>query len=1149
MPEPARAKHIVVALGASAGGLDAFKSFFANTPPDTGMAFVVIQHLATQHKSLLVELLGAHTQMPVKAAEDGMAVERDHVFVIPPDAILTIADGHLRLVRPAPPRERRWPVNVFFVSLAEERGECAVAVILSGAGTDGTIGLKSIKEHGGFTLAQSRLDATAMQGMPHSAAAAGLIDFVMPAEDMPARILQYQQHLREVDGQKDEDGTRNDVLSHLPQVTALLRARLGHDFSQYKERTLVRRIQRRMQLLGIKDAPDYHNLLRRDKQEQVVLFHELLINVTEFFRDAASFEALEKVVVPQLLSRSTPDEPVRIWVPGCATGEEALSIAILLKEAMVSQEIVRKVQIFATDLDDQAITSARHGRYPRSIAAHISGERLERWFVEEGDDFCPRKLIREMCIFSKHDITNDPPFSRLDLISCRNLFIYLNTQAQSRLLQVFHYALRDGGFLFLGSAEGVMRKTKLFETIDKKHRIFQRSSGPSVLPTAPARAKNADAPATPLPPSLPEAFDRVERNVLLQIAPPAVLIDGRDEIVRYFGLTGRYLGPSPGAPDLNLYHVLRSELRAPARALIQKARAENVQATQRHLILDDNGTRQMVTLIAAPVSRTPAASAGSVVLILRDEGQAPSDKAEGDQGGARRTVQLEEELRGLRLQLNSTISELEVANEELKSSNEEYQSVNEELQSTNEELETAKEELQSTNEELQTINVELANKNDELTRSNSDLRNFLDSTDIGTLFLDGQLRIKTFTPAMTDLLHLRDGDRGRPVTDLVMTLAYDDLEADVRRVMRTLSSAEREVEFRGQRPGTFMLRIRPYRTIDNVIEGVVLTFVDVTARKQAEAASAQLGRIVEESRHEIYVCDYDSLKFSYVNRGARENLGYSMEELENLTPVKIKPEFSLTAYRDLVALLGSGQRDVITFETFHRRKDGSRYPVEVRLSHVTDPPSLVANVIDISERRLLARELAHRSKNMLAIIQAMARQTARQGISAEEFERDFSLRLAALSASQDVLMRGDWRGAVLADVVGAQLGPYEGRVEAVGPDLKLKPDAAHYVGMALHELATNAAKYGALSTDEGNVSITWQAVSMGGGDPRIQLSWVERGGPPVKPPTHRGFGQMLVKMLAASTLDGTAKFDFVPTGVQWSLEFPAVHLLDDGRGE
>jgi two-component system, chemotaxis family, CheB/CheR fusion protein len=964
---------------------------------------------------------------------------------------------------------------------------------------------------------------------------------------MPARILQYQQHLREVDDQKDQDGTRSDVLSHLPQIAALLRARLGHDFSQYKERTLVRRIQRRMQLLGVKDAPDYLNLLRRDKQEQVVLFHELLINVTEFFRDAASFEALEKVVVPQLLSQSTPDEPVRIWVPGCATGEEAFSIAILLKEAMVSQEIVRKVQIFATDLDNHAITTARHGRYPRSIAAHMSAERFERWFVEEGSDYCPLKSIREMCIFSNHDTTKDPPFSRLDLISCRNLFIYLNTEAQSRLLQVFHYALREGGFLFLGSAEGVMRKTKLFETVDKKHRIFQRSSGPSTLPTAPAATgRGAHAPAAPLlSPSPPEAFDRLERNVLLQIAPPAVLIDARDEIVRYFGLTGRYLGPSPGAPNLNVYHVLRLELRAAARALIEKARAENVQATHRRLLLDDNGTRQMVTLIAAPLSRTPAASAGSVVLILRDEGQAPSDKAGAEQGDTAPTAHLEEELRGLRLQLNSTTSELEVANEELKSSNEEYQSVNEELQSTNEELETAKEELQSTNEELQTINVELANKNDELTRSNSDLRNFLDSTDIGTLFLDSQLRIKTFTPAMTDLLHLREGDRGRPVTDLVTTLAYDDLEADVRKVMRTLSSIEREVQFRGVRPGTFMLRIRPYRTIENVIDGVVLTFVDVTARKQAEVVSAQLGRVVEESRHEIYVCDHDTLKFSYVNRGARENLGYSMEELEKLTPADIKPEFSLAGYRELVAPLASGQRDVITFETYHRRKDGSRYPVEVRLSHVADPPALVANVIDISERRLLARELAHRSKNLLAIIQAMARQTARQGINVEEFERSFSLRLAALSASQDILMRGDWRGAALADVVRAQLGPYEGRVEAVGPNLVLKPDAAHYVGMALHELATNAAKYGALSTDKGRVSITWQSVSMDGAEPRVRLSWAETGGPPVKPPTHRGFGQTLVKKLAASALDGKAKFDFAATGVQWSLEFPAVHLLDE----
>src|SRR5262249_13968092 len=486
-----RSNHMVVGLGASAGGLDAFKAFFANMPANTGMTFIVVQHLAAEHKSLLVELLRAHTRMRIEEATNGTAIAPDRIFVIPPDATLTVKDGALRVAKPAPPRQQRWPVNALFFSLAEEFGELAAGVILAGAGTDGTLGLKAIKEHGGFTLAQALADATPLQGMPHSAAATGLVDLVVPVEEMPAKLVQHQKHLLEVEKLKGEDGTRNDVLSELPQIAKLLRSRLGHDFTQYKDKTLVRRVQRRMQLLQIKTGPEYLKDLRQRSEEQRRLFHELLINVTQFFRDPAAYEILEKSVIPQLIAQTTAEDGIRVWVPGCATGEEALSIAILIKEAIIHQDSVRKVQVFATDLDDNAIATARLERYPRSIAADMSPERLERWFVKDGDEYCPHKSIREMCIFSVHDITKDPPFSRLDLISCRNLFIYLNSDAQERLAQLLHYALRPRGFLFMGSSEGITRQSKMFEVIDKKYRIFLRRAGeadsPPKLPlTAPA---------------------------------------------------------------------------------------------------------------------------------------------------------------------------------------------------------------------------------------------------------------------------------------------------------------------------------------------------------------------------------------------------------------------------------------------------------------------------------------------------------------------------------------------------------------------------------------------------------------------------------------------------------------------------------------
>ena len=931
-------QHLIVGLGASAGGLEAFKGFFVNMPPDSGMAFVLIQHLAPEKKSILAELLRRHTSMDVLEAEEGMEVQPNRVYVIPPDSTLTLKDGRLHLEKPAPVRGQRWPVDAFFTSLAVEQGERAVCIILSGGGSDGTIGLKSIKEHGGFTLAQAEHDSHALSGMPQSAFATGLVDFVMPVEDMPAKLLQYQQHLNEVEERKASDGTREDVANYVGQICSLLHNRTGHDFGQYKQKTLIRRIQRRMQLVQIDAAPDYIRLLRTDSREAQLLFRDLLINVTQFFRDPELFDVLEREVIPKIIDDSRFDDAIRAWVPGCASGEEGYSVAILLREAMTKREAQRKAQIFGTDLDDEAVRMARAGRYPSSVAADMSAERFERWFVQEGDDHCPQKAIREMCIFSVHDILKDPPFSKLDLISCRNLFIYFNSTLQVRLIEAFHYALRPGGYLFLGSSEGVTQQSRLFDVVDKKHRIFQRRNVFASLPGFPlAEAAKAPPFATRRGQRTESAdlFDRLWRQALTQIAPACVVINEQDEIVRYFGQTGRYLEPSPGAASLNLFTVLRPELRACARSLLQEVRDSGQRRQQAHISIRVNGSRQLITLIVAGLAGEGNPDGGAVVAFQEEGAPIPSG---GEEKQAESTA--EQELRTLRAQLSATSADLEAANEELRSSNEEYQSVNEELQSTNEELETAKEELQSTNEELQTVNAELSIRNEDLSRASSDMRNFFDSTDIASLFLDKDLRIRTFTPAMTDLINIRDGDRGRPISDLTGHLIYGDVDNDVGKVMRTLTSIEREVAT--QDGTTYMMRIRPYRSIDDVIDGVVMTFVDITGRRRSGAASEQLGPIIEDGFNEVYVSDSETLRFIHVSRSARDNLGYSLDELRALGPPDIEAETG--SLKRAIKRLRGGSK-LVNYKAVHRRKDGSQYSVDVRLSRVDDPPLIVAHVL------------------------------------------------------------------------------------------------------------------------------------------------------------------------------------------------------------
>jgi two-component system, chemotaxis family, CheB/CheR fusion protein len=897
-------------------------------------------------------------------------------------------------------------------------------------------------------------------------------------------------------------------------------------------------------------VPEYIERLRQEPSQLDLLFRDLLIGVTQFFRDPEAFAALESDVIPRLLETKPSNDPIRIWVPGCATGEEAYSIAILVKEAMIQREAAPQVQIFATDLDEQAVTTARHGRYRKPVTG-VTPERIERWFAEEGDDRCVIAAIRDMCVFSIHDIGRDPPFSRLDLISCRNLLIYLDTPLQNRLMQTFHYALRPSGYLFLGASEGVARQGGLFAVLDRKHRLFQRrddvrASLPSgVLSPAPAHPSFGVVQPAQI---LGDSVDQRARNALAKYSPAYVVINRQHEVLRFSGRTGHYIEHAPGAASLNLFNILRKDLLPAVRAAVHKAFASRQPVVHQDLVVAINDHSKIVNLIVEPVAQEADAELYAIAFQDRGFVRPASTPAETGETADAPVHALETELRATRTQLQSTIDDLEMANEDLKSANEEYQSVNEEFQSANEELESAKEELQSTNEELTTINSELNAKNEALTEANSDIKNLLDSTEIATLFLDNVLRIKNFTPSMADIFRVRAGDRGRPITDIASRLGYADLEQHVKGVLRTLSMVEREVAI-GQHGPTFLMRIRPYRTVSDVIDGVVITFVDITERKRQEEARARLAAVVDSSQDAIISEDLDGIITSW-NRGAEQLYGYTAQEVVGGPIAVLVPPDRPDEAAELLARIRRGER-IDRYETVRRRKDGSLVEVALTVSPIRDAEgsSIGASKIarDITERKradalrtLLAAELNHRVKNTLVTVQSIAAQSLK-GVSDVASRETLDARLIALSRTHDLLARGSWEGASLRDLLLQELEPYRSEEDArfvvEGPDFGLRPNAALVLGMAFHELATNAAKYGSLSKPAGRVRVRWDILR--GSEPGVlRLKWAETGGPPVATTGHKGFGSIVIERGLSLELGGKAELDFAPSGLVCTIEIP-----------
>ncbi len=886
----------IVGIGASAGGLAAFEAFFSALPDNTesGMAFVLVQHLDPNHKSILTDLIRRYTQMSVYEVKDGMVVQPNCVYVIPPNHDMILEYGTLQLLKPAEPRGHRLPIDLFFRSLAQSKQELAIGIILSGTGSDGTLGVRAIKAEGGMMMVQSP-ESSEYDGMPRSAVATGLVDYILTSEEMPTQLIAYGA---QAFGKKPY--TIPKAEDAMKKIFNILRTQTGHDFSHYKQNTIIRRIERRMAVHNLKSVDEYVRYLQQKPAEVDALFHDLLIGVTSFFRNPAAFDVLQKIVIPLLFSGKPPDSVIRIWVPGCYTGEEAYSIGILLQEQAEMLKQIFKIQIFATDIDSRAIAQARIGTYPASISADLSPERLERFFTQDAEgNYRIRKSIRDMIVFSEQDIIKDPPFSKLDLLSCRNVLIYMDGELQKKLIPLFHYSLNPEGFLFFGPSETVGEFENLFDTLDRKSKLYQKrnvSSGHPTIGTLISSKLESRETQRPSGKASVESKHQLreltEQTMLQYYAPVSVLINQRGEILYLHGRTGMYLEPAPGEAGLNILKMAREGLRQELTTDLYKAAANKEPVFHPGLRVKTNGDFTTVNLALRPVETGPEAAAGqNLFLITFEEAKNSKQSQIKDTTGAGETVcesAMEDDLRILALKrelqikeehLKAYNEELETSNEELKSSNEEMQSINEELQSTNEELETSKEELQSVNEELATVNTELQNKVVDLSQAINDMNNLMSGTGIGTIFVDYQLRILRFTPAVTQIINLIPTDVGRPVGHIVSNLmGYDRLIEDIKEVLNTLTP--KDIEVQTQKGAWYLLRIRPYRTLENVIKGAVITFTDITEMKRAREilkkseVMSRLAVVVHDASDAITLQDMEGQILAW-NPMAEEMYGWS----------------------------------------------------------------------------------------------------------------------------------------------------------------------------------------------------------------------------------------------------------------------------------
>ncbi|MEI6673636.1 MAG: chemotaxis protein CheB [Verrucomicrobiota bacterium] len=952
----------IVGIGASAGGLAAFEAFFSGIPAteDPGMAFVLVQHLAPDHKSMLADLIRHYTCMQVFEVEDGMVVQPNCTYIIPPGYNMAFLNGTLQLLDPNVPHGHRLPIDFFFRTLAEDLHERAICIVLSGTGSDGTLGLTAIKNEGGMVMVQSP-ESAEYDGMPKSAIATGLADFTLPPTAMAAQLMAYTSRAYTSHAFRSQVGAMPAQASPLASAKAenalkkvfiLLRTQTGHDFSDYKSNSIHRRIERRMVMHQIDTLDDYVKYLQQSTPEVETLFHEMLIGVTRFFRDPEAFQVLETQVLPAILARKQAGGTVRGWVPGCSTGEEAYSIAILLQERMEALKIRYDLQLFATDIDNEAIAKARTGVFPAGIAADITPERLARFFTLEPDsgNYRIHKSIRDMLVFSEQSVIKDPPFSKLDLISCRNLLIYLNGDLQKKLMPLFHYALNPDGVLFLGTSETIGEFGNLFSTLDRSAKFYQSRGdfygspqrvSPSIL-TLPRSAQ-----PTPLlltggktPHHIkPSLRDLTEQTLLRQIALVAALVNGQGDVLYLHGRSGMYLEPAPGETATNnVLKMAREGLKHELTTALHTATVTHRPVSRPGLRVKTNGHYTTANLRIQPLQAHSASESVKplYLVILEEAPQTEVHPTAADPGSApevdARIAALTQELETKDEYIRSTQDELETSNEELKSSNEELQSINEELQSTNEELETSKKELQSVNEELTTINTQLQSKLVDISRINNDINNLIAGTGIATVFVDLQLLIMRYTPTASAILNLIPGDMGRPVGHLATNLIdYENLVADTQEVLDTLTPLELSVQTRNG--AWFSLRIIPYRTTDNVIEGVVITFVNISKIKQAEEAlqkandQLRLAVVVRDAHDAVTVQDLTGRIIAW-NPAATRIYGWSEAEALMLNSRERIPQNLREGALSTLAQLS--QAEVLApYRTLRLTKDGATVKVSI----------------------------------------------------------------------------------------------------------------------------------------------------------------------------------------------------------------------------
>ena len=1026
-------KPLIIGVGASASAKESIERFFSRLALGADQAIaLVLQHREALDSAWLQERVRQLDGVKLIDASDGAEIEGKAVYLCPANMITTL-QGEKFAVREAEQAPgSRATIDSFLVSLAEDRAEQSIGVIFAGTGGDGTLGIATLKDHGGLAIAEQTSPVTP----DHLAGAntpAAIADFILAPEDIPEHVQVYARHLHRLEQRQGFDEVLAAASTSLARIADILRSKTGNDFHGYKQNTFLRRVQRRMQVVQIDDIAAYVEYLRSDKDEALHLFNDLLIGVTEFFRDKREFEVLETHVIPKIFEGKSAGQRVRIWVLGCATGQEAYSIAILLREHMAKLDSLPQVQIFATDIDGRALAAARVGRYRTNIEHDMSPERLARWFVREGDTYCVVKELREMCIFSQHNVIKDAPFSKLDLVSCRNLLIYLNSELQNRVIPLFHFALLTGRFLFLGNSENVTRHPNLFAPADQRARIFRKLETRTRLP--PEFPITTTAGRTPV--ELPQVrnfgpdvgLERRAQRIAERYAPAYVITDENFQILHFSGRTGRYIEPTAGAATLDLLGLAHRDLRLELRAVLSRARETSKVAHAEQVALGVNDHSVLVDITVEPIQDSPAGRS-SFVVLFKDGPVRPDAGLDGNSNALVRSEhveRLESELRATRERLQATVEELESTNEELKSSNEEYQSLNEELQSANEELETSREEVQSVNEELTTVNGELAHRVQELTRATSDLKNFLESTQIASVFLDNEMRVMNFTPAITQVLHLVETDAGRPISHIKAKIPIEELYDDVRRVLRTLASIERELTAPGS--GTrYIVRILPYRSIDDFIAGVVVTFIDVTAITRAE-----------------------------------------------------------------------------------------------------------------ERQRLLLSELQHRVRNTLGVVRSIARRSAQTSSTVEDYSAHLDGRLNAFARTQALVTRDPEGGVDLEYLVAEELMAYNARegeqVRISGPSIRLQPKPAETFALAIHELATNAVKYGALSQPSGHIDVTWRIVEAGS-PPELIFEWRERGGPPVSPPQRKGFGTEMLERTLAFEFKAKTSLQFDQSGAQCSIAIP-----------